>query len=565
MPESALDEHQLRRLLRAGRSLVARLDLESVLDELLETARDLTGARYAALGVLDEERRELERFLTRGVDARAHRAIGDLPRGRGILGVLIDEPAPLRLHRVGDDPRSYGFPAGHPRMDTFLGVPVIIRGEAWGNLYLTEKAGGESFTDADQQAIVVLADWAAIAIDNARLYEGSEQRRTALERAVLGLEATTAIARAVGGETDLDRVLELIVKRGRALVDARALVIVLREGDGLAVAAGAGDVDLAEARGAGVAGDVLGDVMVAQEPAKITDPRERLGLGGAALGVTDPRSALLVPLVFRGRALGVLCAFDHHGAEPHFDDQHERLLLAFAASAATAVATAKHVAEDRVRHSLRSAEQERTRWARELHDDTLQAMAGLRLTLSAALRRGDPDALAEAVRDAVDELSTGIDGLRALIADLRPAALDQLGLAPALRALMQRVAVAHGLQVEGEIELASEDGGEAGRLEPDMETAVYRVVQEALTNVTKHSGAERVHVAVGETAGRVTVEVRDDGAGFDPGRPAEGFGLAGMRERMGLLGGELSVTSSAGGTVLRATAPARARRAAATR
>ena len=451
MPESALDEPQLRRLLQAGRSLVAHLELDSVLDELLETARELTGARYAAIGVLDEGRREVERFVTRGVDAATHRAIGDPPRGRGILGALIDDPRPLRLHRVGDDPRSYGFPAAHPPMDTFLGVPILVRGEAWGNLYLTEKAGGEDFTDADEQAIVVLADWAAIAVDNARLYEGSEERRTALERAVLGLEATTAIARAIGGETDLDRVLELIVKRGRALVDARALVIVLRDGERLAVAAGAGEAEVVRGREVVASASVLDAVMREQRPENIADVRVRLRTDGAELGVEDPRTALLVPLVFRGQALGVLCAFDRLGEEPLFADEHERLLLAFAASAATAVATARNVAEERLRHSMSAAEEERRRWARELHDDTLQAMAAVRLLLSSALRRGDAEKLDAAVREAVAELATNIDGLRSLITDLRPAALDELRLDAALRALAERVAATHGLDVRAEI------------------------------------------------------------------------------------------------------------------
>ena len=451
VPESALDEPQLRRLLQAGRSLVAHLELESVLDELLETARELTGARYAAIGALDERRREVERFVTRGVDAATHRAIGDPPRGRGILGALIEDPRPLRLHRVGDDPRSYGFPAAHPPMDTFLGVPILIRGEAWGNLYLTEKAGGEDFTEADEQAIVVLADWAAIAVDNARLYEGSEERRTALERAVLGLEATTAIARAVGGETDLDRVLELIVKRGRALIDARALVIVLRDAERLTVAAGAGQAEVVRGREVVASASVLDAVMREQRPENIADVRVRLRTDGAELGVEDPRTALLVPLVFRGQALGVLCAFDRLGDEPLFADEHERLLLAFAASAATAVATARNVAEERLRHSMSAAEEERRRWARELHDDTLQAMAAVRLLLSSALRRGDAEKLDAAVREAVAELATNIDGLRSLITDLRPAALDELGLDTALRALTERVAATHGLDVRAEI------------------------------------------------------------------------------------------------------------------
>src|SRR3954454_16549214 len=242
MDAGLLDGPRLRRLIDAGRTLVSELDLDALLEQLLAVAAEVTGARYAALGILDEDRRELERFLTHGIGPEAHRAIGDLPRGRGILGVLIDDPRPLRLPSVGRDPRSYGFPPAHPAMETFLGTPVLIRGEAWGNLYLTEKAGGQEFTAADEEAVVVLAEWAGIAIGNARLYRASETRREDLERAVPGLEATTAIARAVGGETDLARVLELIVNRGRALVDATGVVILLRDEAGLGVAATAGDV-----------------------------------------------------------------------------------------------------------------------------------------------------------------------------------------------------------------------------------------------------------------------------------------------------------------------------------
>src|SRR5689334_19527220 len=214
MDAGVLDGPRLRRLIDAGRTLVSELDLDALLESLLEVAAEVTGARYAALGILDEDRHELERFLTHGIAPEVHRAIGDLPRGRGILGVLIDEPRPLRLESVGRDPRSFGFPRGHPVMESFLGTPVLIRGEAWGNLYLTEKEGGEEFTAADEEAVVVLAEWAGIAIGNARLYRASETRRDELERAVRRLEATTAIAHAIGGETDLGRVLELIVKRG---------------------------------------------------------------------------------------------------------------------------------------------------------------------------------------------------------------------------------------------------------------------------------------------------------------------------------------------------------------
>src|SRR5215207_8190598 len=218
-----LDQARLERLIAVGTTLVSEPELDTLLTQLLEVAQELTGARYAAIGVLDDERRGIERFLTRGLDPPQHRAIGDPPRGRGLLGALVEDPRPLRLHDVRADPRSYGFPSGHPPMRTFLGVPILIRGRAWGNLYLTDKHDGD-FDAADEQAVTTLAAWAAIAIEHADLYRRLRERGNRLERTVRNFEATATITRAVGGETRLDRVLELIVKRGRALVGARALL-----------------------------------------------------------------------------------------------------------------------------------------------------------------------------------------------------------------------------------------------------------------------------------------------------------------------------------------------------
>src|SRR4051794_2594063 len=551
MPQSSRDDHRLARLIEVGRGLLSELDLDVVLDRVLETARELTGARYAAIGILDERRRELAQFLTRGVDAETHRAIGDLPHGRGILGLLIEEPRPLRLADLGEHPRSYGFPPGHPPMRGFLGVPIVIRGEAWGNLYLTEKADGD-FDQDDEEAVVVLSDWAAIAIENARLYRAVDARREELERAVRGFEATATIARAVGGETDLGRVLELIVKRGRALVEARDVLILLTEGDQLRVAAGAGRVSVREGAGGPLGGSTLGELLADRHARRLDRPDERLGVRPATLGVDEAGAPLVVPLVYRGAILGALIAFDRLTGDVRFSRADEQLLEAFAASAATAVATAKTVEQERRRRSLEAAEAERRRWARELHDETLQGLGGLKVLLAGASRLDDTGAMREAMGQAVEHVTSEIENLRALIAELRPAALDQLGLGPALASLLQRTAGTSGLQISSDVRLA-----EDRRLPEELETSVYRLVQEALTNVTKHARASRADVSVREADGHVDVRVADDGVGLAAGRDeGRGFGLLGMSERVELAGGELRIEPGPdAGTVVRARLP----------
>jgi signal transduction histidine kinase len=548
------DELWIRRLLEVGRTLVTELDLALVLDRVLETARELTGARYAALGILNDRRTELEQFLTSGVDEETHHAIGDLPRGRGVLGVLIEDPEPLRLPDVGQHPRSYGFPTGHPVMHGFLGVPITIRGEAWGNLYLAEKPGGE-FSAQDEEAAVILADWAAVAIDNARLYETSQQRREELEKAVRGLEATRDVAVAIGGEIALEPVLELIAKRGRALVGARSLVIMLREGGELVVRASAGHVQEDTGARLPIADSTSGQVLERRRPERIVDVSSRLRIAAEEFGVVEARAALLVPMIHRGAAMGVLAAFDRGEDGSVFSADDEQMLRTFATSAATAVVLAQSVQADRLRSSLAAADAERRRWARELHDETLQGLGALRVLLSSALRRDDLASSREAMRDAVGRIESEIGNLRAIITELRPAALDELGLRTALEALLDRHRERNGLEIASELTLRRGVRGE--RLDEDLEMAVYRLVQEALTNVAKHAGGSQVRLLVAESDGEVRIEVQDDGAGFDTAATSAGFGLAGMHERVGLVGGTLSIQSGEGGTLLCAVLPCR--------
>ncbi|HWB69446.1 MAG TPA: GAF domain-containing protein, partial [Solirubrobacterales bacterium] len=369
MERGEIDSRRLFQLLGIGRGLAARLDLEGVLEAVLDAARELTGARYAALGILDPGKRELERFLTLGIDGDTQAAIGDLPRGGGVLGELIRHPEPLRLTDLTRHPSFDGFPPAHPPMHTFLALPIRIRGEVWANLYLTERGDGAGFDAADEAVALALADWAAVAVENARLYEGLARRRDEAERqrdraelSARALAVMTDIARSVGGETDVDRIFELIVDRGRMLVEARALLIMLTDGEDLAVAASAGEGAALRGKRVPVEGTVAGRVLRSARAERLGEGDaeiDRLGLDLAA------EAAILVPLTFRGVTSGVLVALDRLADGPGFGFEDERLLRAFAASAATAAATARSVEAERLRHSLEAAEQERKRWARE--------------------------------------------------------------------------------------------------------------------------------------------------------------------------------------------------------
>lgn len=366
-----------RALVDAGIALASEPELDAILVKLLDAAARLANARYAALGVIGRDGETLDRFITHGIDDAQVALIGAPPRGRGILGVLIHDARPLRLHDLAEHARSVGFPANHPPMRSFLGVPILLRGKAYGNLYLTEKRDGSDFTDEDEELATLLAAQAAVAIENARRVE-----REALARAVAVQEA------------------------------------------------------------------------------------------------------------------------------------------------------------------------ERRRLARELHDGVGQALTSALLGLGAVERA---ESLAEARRAAaaLRELVVGtLQDVRQLAVDLRPKALDDFGLGPALDRLGQSVREATGLDVQ----VGSSIG--PARLPAEAETAVYRIAQEALANVLRHAAADRVSIVVTRRGGRVSIVIEDDGRGFDVSRPAEGMGLASMRERVSLLDGTIAIESRVGrGTTIVAELP----------
>lgn len=549
-----------RQMLDFAREVVSTLDVERVLQRVLEMARDLTDAEYAALGVLDERREHLERFLTLGIDEEQRRRIGPLPRGHGVLGELIRDPRPLRLDDVGSHPRSYGFPIGHPRMATFLGVPIVIHGVAFGNLYLCEKRSG-SFDEADEDAVITLAGWAAVAIENARVHEEVARRRDELEQSVSALSAMMDIALALGGETHMDAMLELVVKRARALVSANAMCIGLIDGRHVVLAAAAGAFpDERRCERIAVASRPVDEAIRARRPVHVDGDGVRRLLAGHDT-IPAARAGLLAPLVFRDRVLGVMLAVDRVVDGPAFNERDEELLQAFSTTAAAALATAHTAAAESSQLRLAAEEAERNRWARELHDETLQALAMLRMTLSAARRKGDAESLVSAVTDALEHIDAEIKSLRGLIAELRPTALDDLGLGAALEAFVDRVRNLGGA-IELDVDLDFDAGRSDRRHTSELEATLYRIAQEAIANAVKHSGASSVRVSVRDVHDEIELRVQDDGNGFDTDATTGGYGLHGMRERAQLAGGVIDVASTlGGGTTVIARLPAAPRRA----
>jgi len=546
VPEPA---DRLRGLLDAGIALSSELSLDALLQRIVESAAELTGARYAALGVIDRSGQGLERFLTTGVDAETHERIGDLPRGRGILGVLIRDATTLRLHDLGDDPRSAGFPPGHPPMRTFLGVPILLRGTAYGNLYLTEKADGADFTKEDEEAIQVLAAQAAVAIENARLYETSQ-------RWLRQLESLNEIGNALTGELDLERLLELVATRLRELVDARIVLIALPDGSGeLQVAAADGEG--ADAFGLvgmrlGIADSKAGRVLERGRSERIDSVLDDPEIDQNAARRLGARSALYVPLVVAGGSIGVLVAHDRAGVDPAFGEEDLRLAESLASRAAIAVDLSQRVSRDAVRRVVEAQELERARLARELHDETGQALTSILLGLKSLEDRLDSAEGFAAAAELRQLVVSTLQDVRRLAVELRPAALDDFGLVAALERLTETFAAGSGIAVDLEARLGDE------RLPGEIETALYRLVQEALTNVLKHAGAGRVRVSLTRDAAGVTAVVEDDGSGFDAAARNGGLGLSGMRERLGIVGGRLTIDSSSGrGTTLVAEVPLR--------
>jgi signal transduction histidine kinase len=540
-------EDRWRSLVETGIAVTSELSLDAVLQRILEAAASLTAARYAALGVIDRSGRQLERFLTTGIDPDTHERIGELPRGRGILGVLITDAHPLRLHDLASDPRSVGFPPHHPPMRTFLGVPILLRGVAYGNLYLTEKENGEDFTEDDQEAVSLLASQAAVAIENARLYESAT-------RWLRQLESLSEVGNALTAETDTPRLLGLICSRLRELVDAELVLIALRQGELLRVEAADGlQADELVGTSLPLGESKSGRVLQRRRSERVDSVVEDVEADQDLARRVGIRSGLYVPLLAYDEAIGVIAVHNKHGADPRFAEDDLRLAETFGARAAVAVDLSHRVARDALRRVVEGQELERKRLARELHDETGQALTSILLGLKAVEEAKSPEDARAAAAMLRAQIVATLQSVRRLAVELRPKALDDFGLVAALERLGETFAEQTGIAVDVHTTLGDE------RLATELETALYRIVQEALTNVAKHSGAKKVSVTVARKNGRVTAMIEDDGRGFGArGGYGDGLGLVGMKERVGLLDGRLAVESTEGaGTTVVAEVPLR--------
>lgn len=532
-------------LLEAGLTLASELSLPIVLQRIVDLAAEVTDATYGALGVIGDNG-ELVEFVTTGISARKRRAIGALPRGRGILGLLIQKPKPIRIAKIMDHPSSVGFPPNHPRMHSFLGVPVQAMGRVFGNIYLAEKRSATKFSQEDEDSITILATQAGAAIANATLYARTRQR----ERWLDALQAITGEILA-GSDTDSLLAGTAEVARDLAGADAATIITTSSTPDQLVVAAASG-AHAAQVRGQPVptSTSISGVVMKTGRPLITADAASEGGAHQPIIRLGRIGPAVFVPLRMQGRATGTLMVANLKGGRT-FDAQTVRLVETFADQATVAMEYARAQADVR-RMGLM---EERERIAKELHDGIIQSLFAIGMNLqSAALMLESAEAAAR-VEGSVGELDKVIRDLRNYIFGLRPGILADRQLAQALRTLGDE-AQTSGLKVVVDV-----DGDLAAQLS-SRSHEIVQLTREALSNVARHANAKHSSVRLVATGRGAALTIDDDGSGFDTRRDSHGNGLRNMRERAHALGGELRITSTdRRGTRLRITFPVPGERA----
>ncbi len=527
-------------LLEAGLTLASELSLPIVLQRIVDLAAQVTDARYAALAVLGPGDTIVE-FVTTGISAQQRRAIGALPKGKGLLGLLIHEPAVVRVKDIAGHPMAGGFPPNHPPMRSFLGSPIRAMGRVFGTIYLADKRTEEEFSPDDEGLLVVLATQAGVAIANASLYAEIKSR----ER---WLDALREISTHVLAGADQGSLLKSIVEHARELAAADAATIV-------SVSAVPGELVVSAAVGAR-SSELRGQTMPAE--ASISGGVMKSGRSLALDDVSaDPRAyqpvvrlgrhgpALFVPLRVPGGATGTLMVVRLKGGQP-FDESSKRLIESFADQASVVIDYGKAQA-DLGRLGLM---EERERIAKELHDGIIQSLFAVGMGLQGTAALAVSPSTAQRIETAVEELDKVIRDLRNYIFGLRPGILADRQLDQALQVLGEEMQSRAHASVEVHVDEALAASLSA------RSTDIVQLTREALSNVARHAQARRAKVTLSRKGSKAALTIEDDGIGFDPKGDFPGNGMRNLRVRAAALGGTLDITSGPGrGTRLRVTFP----------
>lgn len=530
-------ERRLAGLVEAGIVLASELDTTSLLQRIADLARDVIGARYAAVGIVGGEG-DLTRFVHSGIDLETADKIGDLPTGKGVLGVIIEEGRPLRMPEISKHPRSVGFPQHHPPMNTFLGVPVTGRQGVLGRLYLTEKIDQDDFTKDDEMIALTFAAQAGAAIENSRLYEVVRTRSEELARRVSELSSVERVAQLLISGTTIDDALEYAMTEARKLTSAtrvfvslleqRSRKLTIRHASGGSLADDLVGTDLPEGGSKAYAvlmrkkGEIVDDI--SRDPEVDPDTTRKIG---------DPKTGAFVPILIRGRGAGVLSAYDPEGGDTFSSDDLSVLQII-----ANQVAIA--VENDRLTEALRDMAvlEERERISKELHDGVIQSIysVGLSLQGSMSLLDRDTDRARVRIDEAIAELDNVVRDVRSYIFELRPQLVQEKGLAAAIHELARDYEVNTLART-----LVDIDEGAASLFRPQQQTHVIQVAREVLSNVARHAQASEVRITCVRDGSEVLLIIEDDGLGFDPETVTRGHGLSNIEARARSLKGALTI------------------------
>ncbi len=533
-----LSGSRAERLLDTGLALAAELSLPTLLQRIVDLAVELTGAQYGAVGVLAPDGVELSDFITSGLSEQQRAAIGELPHGHGILGVLIREPAVLRIKDIGQDPRSAGFPPNHPPMRSFLGAPIRAHGRVFGNIYLTDKQGAQEFTDDDEAATVILATQAGVAIANAQLYNELQLRERWLDSV---REVTTTL---LAGDT-ARAALQLVAHHARELGNADMATISVPEGEGLRIiiADGAGADELLDVE-VPLSGSLSAEVIRTERTMVVADAN-RSPLSQPMVSIAAVGPMILVPLALRTSTAGVL-AVGRTAGRPRFTAADIPLLESFAEQASLALEYARAISE----LSRLGMVEDRERIARDLHDGVIQSLFAVGIGLQGTAAVVGDVRLADRIQQFVTEIDRVIGDVRSYIFGLRPTSLSAGNLTNTLEQIAheteERTGVTVIVDVDGSLEAPLANGS----------AEVIHIVREALSNVGRHAEATTCRVSLRRDGSSALLEVDDDGRGFDRESTSSGLGMGNLAERAIAIGGTLEVDSEPGrGTTVRVTVP----------